>query len=516
MMSPEKNSVVANMSNITPPTSHSSGSTRADSSPRDTGLPDQSLSAMSGNSNVAYSEKFLQHYFDNFHDAHPVLLPMSELLRNEREFGFLLSVASFIGSHFSRQSHPIPSKAHVQEVLTQASNQSPFKVQALMLYAISLHGRNGLNEQQEAIATLNQAIDIALNIGLYSKNYAILNGYSDASTQESLRRTWWELYSVDAMLAAFHHSSDFRTSAILADVELPLDGPVARPLGEKPILRTITQLENRFFEESEVSFSSYSYRIEAMKLLGRAIRLAWDFGEFTTEVDAVDAALNSWPHNLPPDKCEVLDSKSGCDELLFQAHEVVQGALVHLHLPRSTLRATRPTNADIKCANRFGLSMPTSSFHTHALKAVSAVHELTRLASLPTNIFRHTPFFICSVVVSAVIQLAACAVNSSDDLEPYRDQVIHSIGILKTLGRVWNFAEFAMKQVRMVAREVQQMGVQPQHLETFQTIQDPKQIEEVPWTPQINDVNDSWNVPMDDINQFAPMPAAWGTSAIAS
>ena len=141
---------------------------------------------------------------------------------------------------------------------------------------------------------------------------------------------------------------------------------------------------------------------------------------------------------------------------------IINCAIVYLNLPRSNLVAALPANAEIECAKRVSVSTPSSSCHVHAVNATKAAKELSSLASLPVAVHKHTPFFICSCVLSTVVQLSACCANSCKCLEPHRQQIIQSIGMLKTLGQVWPVAYHTLKQVRAVTSEVNKVGHKPQ------------------------------------------------------
>lgn len=453
----------------------------------------------------------LQQYYTYFHSAHPILIPLQQLVQLEFDAKYLVDVVRFIGLQFARSQDSGLTKSTVQSQLDQAPDDSPFKVQALLLMAIALHATH---DHPGSHTALHKAIDIALHIGLHSKNFALARGFLDPMLQESLRRTWWELYCVEGMLSAFHQKTGFRTDVTAADVELPCDECYFHHKPGVQPLRTIDELEGRFFDDNERAFSSYCYRIDAVKLLSRVLSVSGDYNGPQDEVNGIDAALVAWVHHLPPERYEILDSNGHCDEMLFQAHLIIYAALIHLHVPRSTLQLSRPSNAGIECTRKCQIITPASTYHTHAVKAVNAAGELTALASLPTNIFKHTPIFACGLVVSAVVQLSACAINTCNCLQPHRDRIVQSIGMLKTLDRAWPLAGAAMTQVRIVAREIQQLGVKSFAADPAGTLQDSRTMGETSWAPDIASMLESSDTSLYDFMQFDLVPSGWDFSAM--
>lgn len=74
-------------------------------------------------------------------------------------------------------------------------------VQTLLLFALGLD-RGG--NQARAGKILVKARELALDIGMNHSDYSILNGRGSSICEESLRRTWWELYVVTILFAGLH------------------------------------------------------------------------------------------------------------------------------------------------------------------------------------------------------------------------------------------------------------------------------------------------------------------------
>lgn len=68
---------------------------------------------------------------------------------------------------------------------------------------------------------------------------------------------------------------------------------------------------------------------------------------------------------------------------------------------------------------------------------------------------KNSPFFICGLVFACIVNLAACSAypkKSSTQLN--RDRVALILGVLKSLGRTWNIAQFVSQQLKRAASEV--------------------------------------------------------------
>ena len=95
-----------------------------------------------------------------------------------------------------------------------------FTVQALLLFALASHANGNPEGGLRIMAT---AIDLALELGMNRREFAINNGEGDAVMEESWRRTWWELFVVDGMFAAVTQKTSFRLNSVHSDVPLPCE-----------------------------------------------------------------------------------------------------------------------------------------------------------------------------------------------------------------------------------------------------------------------------------------------------
>lgn len=86
--------------------------------------------------------------------------------------------------------------------------------------------------------------------------------------------------------------------------------------------------QSRVFASHEIAFSSFAYRIEAIRLLGTILAVGQTArAEDNDRVESIDASLTSWLLNLPYSKREVVDQDVKIDEMLFQAHMIINASV---------------------------------------------------------------------------------------------------------------------------------------------------------------------------------------------
>lgn len=177
----------------------------------------------SSHSNV-FTNTYLNSYFANFHKGHPFVLPASYLasqIANEPDsVSCLVSVMTFIGSLYLEDAR---SKVFKQEATECSSNSlaaNGFTVQFYLLLAIALEW---CDEMDQAGEILDKAKTTALSIGMHRQTFASEYGRGCSIQQESWRRTWWELYIIDALFAGIRHLPTFQLWGKPYDVELPTE-----------------------------------------------------------------------------------------------------------------------------------------------------------------------------------------------------------------------------------------------------------------------------------------------------
>ncbi|KAJ5388824.1 hypothetical protein N7509_011365 [Penicillium cosmopolitanum] len=388
-------------------------------------------------SSVGSDGYLLDIYYTYFHAAHPILPPLRFLYRSNFP-PYLEQVMKFIGAHFT----PATSSEIYRPMVVAAVHEqvtSIEKIQALLLTSDYL----------------------ALDIGLNQANYAEVASNGDPIRAECLRRTWWELFVIEGMLTALGVQSVYRTNLVLPEVPLPCEERIYQDGLTPPPAPTIAQFDERVFADEERDFSSYSYRIEAVRILGRVVATQEMTEGQQDNVEAIDARIASWFHHLPESKAELMRPDGSVDEIMFQATMIVNGASIYLNFPRSDLLSSPAVASEVICGHHGPISVPAFSHHAHAMKAVKAASELSTLAAMRLPVERHTPFFICALTLSSIVQLAACSVKAGQMPDPSRDRIGLTIGVFRSLARTWAISQSIMRQIKAVARDVLELGVRP-------------------------------------------------------
>lgn len=400
-----------------------------------------------------HESTLIELYFTKFHHNHPILvpkaaysaLPLPESLR---------AVVRFIGSLLCSSPSVKQYRVAAAYALKNDMSWTPYRVQAQLLYAIALYS---INAAAEAQTYLTNASDLANILGMNRYAFAASHGGGQPLLEESFRRTWWELFYIEGMFAALHLQSSFRCNEVDLKAGLPCEDPTFLSGVDIPKAPTLDQFDNRVFEDEDIPFSSYCYRIEAMRILARVLAVAEDPDVDKDTFTEVDNALAGWRYHLPVCKADIARTQNAGepDELMFQAHLIINNATIMLHLPRSNLRAIHPLTSDTTCCPWSRPLGPISTPHNHVMKVTAASQGLSDLAAL-RSAQDHTPFLACGLIMGSLVQLSVCSLHASHCITQHRERVMLMIGVLKSLGRIWPLAQRGLTQVRSYAKEVLQ------------------------------------------------------------
>ncbi|KAK5242656.1 hypothetical protein LTS06_011379 [Exophiala xenobiotica] len=308
----------------------------------------------------AVDDDFLIELFYRYiHPAHPFVLPR----RMYQEFPtHLRNAMCFIASHHSSE----PSDTHREKmsiVFDSSVSEDGFKVQALILVTLASYARFERDQGNRALTT---AIDVALRMGLTSTFFAINDG---PVFQESWRRTWWELYTITGLIS------------LIGGTNLRLVQPsqMALPTHDEDYdrcqifqLRTSEEMQQRFSTEDNVKWSSFSYRIEAMRILSSILDLV---NEATgPQCDAANASISSFLLSIPPEKRHGMKENEEVDEAMSCALMIIHLGSICLHLPRSSLATVQGLKTLSDC---LVLKSPESNnLKEHVQLELSALNEL--------------------------------------------------------------------------------------------------------------------------------------------
>lgn len=82
----------------------------------------------------------------------------------------------------------------------------------------------------------------------------------------------------------------------------------------------LEDFDDRLFSGEDRAFSSFAFRIAAIRNLGRFMRCPPIMFPEDENLAKLDAHLTNWRLHLPPEKRDPLDKNCAPDEMLFQAH----------------------------------------------------------------------------------------------------------------------------------------------------------------------------------------------------
>ncbi|KAK7417014.1 hypothetical protein QQZ08_011772 [Neonectria magnoliae] len=406
-------------------------------------------------------ERCIDSFYHHFHAAHPFVLPKEYLLRIAREGTIepLLAAMRWVGSLYIEAGPTRNSffDEAYRVVYGSGRPKDAFLVQAMLLLVIGL---DGSCQQEKAREILSDVERISVQIGLNTRPFASLNGQGIPALEESWRRTWWDLYVVDAMIAGVHRTTNFLLYDVPADVALPceeyqyLSGHIPQPL-------YLEDMEDRDFSGDDREFSSFAYRIQCARNLGKFMRIPPIFGPEDENLSRIEALLTNWRLHLPEGKRDAIYKDGGLDEMIFQAHMMMHATSILLHQPHSQLDSS-PTRSVNSCAPHTPV-MFGDAFNAHTKHTIQSANEISKLVTHRVPLLSHTHFFACVVTLSSIVHLSKWALffipHNDDNL---RQQIRLNIGALAKMSQVWTAADRASGQVKGVAQEVYRAKKQQQ------------------------------------------------------
>ncbi|KAF2115109.1 hypothetical protein BDV96DRAFT_494084 [Lophiotrema nucula] len=390
-------------------------------------------------------------FFLYFYDSHPFVLPQARLLElfKSRAAPLLELAVQFMGSSFLPAVPTEMYKEALNRTIMGANYpKDVYSVQALCLFAIGLHAHNDVPRAGQVFGI---AQGLTLEIGLNRLDFALIHGNGDHVVEESYRRTWWSMYTVNGMMAAVNPGVRFTLKDVPTDVPLPCDNE-AYFSGRIPYCHTLQEYDEASFAPEEIIFSSFTYLIDAIRILGKVFEVARLDSTFEYHaVDVVDSYLVNWRLHLPASKMEIIGKNGEIDELLFQAHMVNAGSTIMLHRPRSNLGFGQVENVNV-CVQPGQILLPTQTREIHTAKCLTSAENISSLIKLPGALVNHTPFFTCVVVMASVVHLSYWSFLVPDGQDDVIKQSIRlDVGTLQQYSNTWSIASVVLGQVRGVA-----------------------------------------------------------------
>ncbi|KAH8781220.1 hypothetical protein F5883DRAFT_169247 [Diaporthe sp. PMI_573] len=400
------------------------------------------------------ADKCLDSFYYHYYASHPFMLPREYFFRHIRETGqkleHLQAAMRYVGSLFMDVG---PARAsYLDEALrltySPSTPKDGFLVQALLLLIVAL---DGSCQQDKARDLLTDCERIAVELGMNTRQFANIHGRGNPMLEESWRRTWWDLYVIDGMVAGVHRVTNFLLFDLAADVALPCEESEYL-LGTIPQPMHMEDFDDQLFSGEDRTFSSFAYRVAAIRNLGRMMRCGPIMFPEDENLAKMEAHLTNWRLHLPPGKRDPVDKNCLHDEMMFQGHFITTACTIMLHQPHSQLDSS-PARSVNSCAPY--RAVPSGeSYNIHTRHTVTAAADISKMITAPVGLTSHTHFFTCVITMSAIVQLSKWALYFLNDEDDLRQQIRLSIGALSKLSAVWKAADRAAGQVRGVAREI--------------------------------------------------------------
>ncbi|KAL6897517.1 fungal-specific transcription factor domain-containing protein [Trichoderma evansii] len=421
------------------------------------------------------SDAFIDAYYNCFHRYHPCVLPRRFLERylqdpiRQNELKPLVYLMRFVGSIYlsSQKSSLRPKCSQLEELMSSTLTHMPttsmnfFMVQCHLIYSICLYWRGNVPKSR---LHMGMARQLALDLGMHRREFAIDHGNGDPVLEESWRRTWWQVYIVDAMYSAIKRNADFPSYHVQSTTDLPCEeedyerGAIPRP-------RTWEEFDSREFLSEDVVFSSFAYLIGGIRGMASAMFRALSLEKNSSDaggsspkvLESVDSIIEGWVLLLPESKRDIFSADGQIDELLFQAMMALHATTVGLHRPFSNC-AFDPLECISSCSAPppAGSRSDNNEFRSiHTIKCIRAAEAQIGLLALPTKPCSHTPFVVCMLTTGTLSLLAACRYTlRGQKLAVARDQIRMSIGCHKAMANVWSQAGSNLHEVQAIACEV--------------------------------------------------------------
>ncbi|EED14818.1 hypothetical protein TSTA_042900 [Talaromyces stipitatus ATCC 10500] len=280
-------------------------------------LHQRGLNAMSQKIQQLHYTYYIRAYYQYFHDAHPLLLPLTALegpLGTQHIPRKLTTVMQYIGSHFltintspredqsstrgdhrraisdgSIQSNNYEEKANralEEEAFSCLSHaeeeQDGYQVQCMLLLSITAHAHGNF---LEAIRLIKSTASLALNLGMHTQSFAVAHGHGSPMLEEMWRRCYWELFVVESLLCALVEESA-TLYEVGSDIPLPCDeGMMDVHISTSSTYKyTIQDLLDHCNNRAQLvdPLPSFAYRITAAHFLGSVLSLRPSCKDATT------------------------------------------------------------------------------------------------------------------------------------------------------------------------------------------------------------------------------------------
>lgn len=170
------------------------------------------------------AERCFDSFYQNFHASHPFVLPKDFIheLSGRGIIDPLLAAMRWVGSLYIDVASARASlfDEALQRVYDPSNARDAFLIQAMMVLIVGL---DGMCQQEKARGILGDVEKLAIDIALNTRPFAVFHGQGLPVLEESLRRTWWDLFVIDGMIAGVHRVTNFALFDHPTDVALPCE-----------------------------------------------------------------------------------------------------------------------------------------------------------------------------------------------------------------------------------------------------------------------------------------------------
>ena len=388
-------------------------------------------------------ERLIRVFYRDVHPAHPIVLPQKMYLQNRNVLPeYLKTVMAFMASHLtSEHSDQLRDKA--EGIFDPTVPDDAFKVQGLLLLTLTSYARF---ERDRGNRALTQATTLAAQLGMDSNFFGQGQG---AAYRESWRRTYWELYTITGLISLIA-GENFRIRRP-EDLLLPGHCEDYRE-GRTSQSRDLSSMRNRVSAEDNFRWSSFAYKIEAMRIMSSVFEGENSHGSLTeVQVQALGASITGFLLSLPDDKRTPLTDDGEIDEVMSCALMVINLAGVCLHFPRSSLAG----KASFKtvCGNDRKEKMESPDERFHRAAAIRYANGLSKLISSRHSLRTLTPCFSCSIAFAAAVHLAAVLPRDSSE-QQHKEHIQLELSALNVVGAIWPIGGVVKAQLASYSREV--------------------------------------------------------------
>lgn len=386
-------------------------------------------------------------FYEYFHPAHPILPPFDIWIISSPP-QYLVDIVELIGFLYLS---PGQIHAHSNDLLAAAGHAEVTleQAQAYLLLSILFHGHGAPDDAKKCVGL---AIESSFSLGLHCRELSDTVEMHSPARAESMRRTLWEILIVDTLLAAVQFGGSLQFNMETPDVSLPSE---ERFIDGLPGVFSISakDLDHRAFSD-DACLSSLAYRVESTLILRRCL-IACETHADEDTLETLDLMISAWFHRWPRERSTILQMNGKVNQVDFQSAMIMHCASIYLHFSKSFLVCFLPSTRELFCSRPPALSSPSPNAQVHTAKVANSASELSKLASLSTSVTGHSPFFACTLVLSSIVQVTVLKTPVGQPHGKLLSCLSLNLGVLKSMGRVWNIAASSLGKLRDITREVE-------------------------------------------------------------